>query len=494
MSTSPYPVHVGAELDTGLTRWLWLVKWLLAIPHFIVLAFLWLAFVVLSVVAMVAIVVTGRYPRGIFDFNVGVLRWTWRVAYYAYGALGTDKYPPFSLAERADYPAHLVVDYPEHLSRGLALVKWWLLAIPQYLVVGFFVGGGVWFGDQAGQDSWPGAGWGGGLIGLLVLVAAVVLAFTGRYPQPIFDFVLGLNRWVLRVAAYAALMTDVYPPFRLDLGGDEPDAARWSLGPQGFPDPATPQPSTAGPTPTTGSTPASTWSAGRIVSVIVSSCLLLLAAGLGTAGTAVLVADRQLRQDGYLMSGEHRVSSAGYALTSDTLRLDRGSPSDAVPERFLGRVRVTVTPAAGTAVFVGIAAATDAARYLRGVEHTTVTELRPTTEGGPRYRESTGGAPTQPPGQVDIWAASAAGPGPRSIDWAPRDGDWVMVVMNADGSRPVRADVSAGAQLPALSIAARVVLVLATLGLLVGGAGLALSLHRSSGRVRSDGSTAGATP
>ena len=185
MSTSPYPVHVGAELDTGLTRWLWLVKWLLAIPHFIVLAFLWLAFVVLSVVAMVAIVVTGRYPRGIFDFNVGVLRWTWRVAYYAYGALGTDKYPPFSLAERADYPAHLVVDYPEHLSRGLALVKWWLLAIPQYLVVGFFVGGGVWFGDQAGQDSWPGAGWGGGLIGLLVLVAAVVLAFTGRYPQPL---------------------------------------------------------------------------------------------------------------------------------------------------------------------------------------------------------------------------------------------------------------------------------------------------------------------
>src|SRR6476469_8234418 len=107
MAVATYPVQVDATLDTGLTRWLWLVKWLLAIPHFIVLAFLWLAFVVLSVVAMVAIVVTGRYPRGIFDFNVGVLRWTWRVAYYAYGALGTDKYPPFSLAERADYPAHL---------------------------------------------------------------------------------------------------------------------------------------------------------------------------------------------------------------------------------------------------------------------------------------------------------------------------------------------------------------------------------------------------
>ena len=98
MSTSPYPVRVAAELDTGLTRWLWLLKWLLAIPHYVVLCFLWAAFVVLSVVAMVAIVVTGRYPRAIFDFNVGVLRWTWRVTYYAYGALGTDRYPPFSLS------------------------------------------------------------------------------------------------------------------------------------------------------------------------------------------------------------------------------------------------------------------------------------------------------------------------------------------------------------------------------------------------------------
>jgi hypothetical protein len=225
MSTSPYPVRVAAELDTGLTRWLWLLKWLLAIPHYVVLCFLWAAFVVLSVVAMVAIVVTGRYPRAIFDFNVGVLRWTWRVTYYAYGALGTDRYPPFTLAERPDYPAHLDIDYPEHLSRGLALVKWWLLAIPHYLVVGFFVGGGLWFGNRATEQTWPVVTWGGGLIGLLVLVAAVVLVFTGRYPQNIFDFVLGLNRWVIRVAAYAGLMTDEYPPFRLDLGGTDPGTA-----------------------------------------------------------------------------------------------------------------------------------------------------------------------------------------------------------------------------------------------------------------------------
>ena len=220
MDASTYPVRVDASLDSTLSRWLWLVKWVLVIPHYVVLSFLWLAFVVLSSVAFVAILLTGRYPRAIFDFNVGVLRWTWRVQYYAYGALGTDRYPPFSLEERANYPAHLDVEYPGKLSRGLVLVKWWLLAIPHYLIVGIFVGGGL-FGLSS--LSRHGAGWpGGGLIGLLVFVAAVILLFTGRYPEPIFSFVLGMNRWVLRVAAYTSLMTDDYPPFRLDPGGIEP--------------------------------------------------------------------------------------------------------------------------------------------------------------------------------------------------------------------------------------------------------------------------------
>ena len=104
MSSSVHPVRVDAHLDDHLSRWLWLVKWLLAIPHFLVLALLWVAFVVLSVVALVAILFTGRYPRGIFDFNVGVLRWSWRVSYYAYGGLGTDHYPPFSLEEKPGLP------------------------------------------------------------------------------------------------------------------------------------------------------------------------------------------------------------------------------------------------------------------------------------------------------------------------------------------------------------------------------------------------------
>jgi Domain of unknown function (DUF4389) len=217
-----YPVGVTGELEPSLSRWLWLVKWLLALPHYLVLALLWIAVSVLTLVAGLAILFTRRYPRGIFDFNVGVLRWTWRVWFYSYWANGTDRYPPFSLGEKPDYPARLEVIYPENLNRWLPLVKW-LLAIPHLILVGLFVGGWGWAWGPG--DEW--GGWGiAGLVGLLVVIACIVLLFTGRYPPALFDFAVGLDRWALRVAAYVGLMTDDYPPFRLDMGPHEPGIER----------------------------------------------------------------------------------------------------------------------------------------------------------------------------------------------------------------------------------------------------------------------------
>jgi len=177
-----------------------------------------------------------------------VLRWTWRVQYYAIGAFGTDRYPPFTLADDPAYPAHLEVEYPQRLSRGLALVKWWLLAIPQYIIISVFIGPWAPWGWRVGHvglnvsieftwNSWGlynnDVGW--ALIGLLAVIAALVLLVTGRYPKQLYDFVLGLNRWVLRVAGYAGLMTDRYPPFRLDMGG--PDPGTLTLPPTAAPGP-----------------------------------------------------------------------------------------------------------------------------------------------------------------------------------------------------------------------------------------------------------------
>ena len=201
---SVYPLQLTGTLDPTVSRWQWLVKWLLLIPHVIVLVFLWIASLATTVVAGFSILFTERYPRAIFDFNVGVMRWTWRVGFYSYSALGTDRYPPFTLADVADYPARLAVDYPRALSRGLVLVKWWLLAIPHYLVVGVFAGGGLGVVNASTDhgvdlrrrpDRPDGAH------------RRRPAALHGRYPRDL-RLRLGMNRWVFRVMAYAALMTD----------------------------------------------------------------------------------------------------------------------------------------------------------------------------------------------------------------------------------------------------------------------------------------------
>jgi hypothetical protein len=216
----PYPVRVEGRLDPGLGRWLWLVKWLLVIPHAVVLLFLWIATLFLTLVAFFAILFTSRYPRRIFDFNVGVLRWSWRVAFWSFDANGTDRYPPFTLADDPTYPARLQVDYPERLSRGLVLVKWWLLVIPHLLIVGLFVGSStlVWQTSDGTAIRVASTG----LIGMVVFIAVVALLFTDRYPQGLFDFVMGMNRWCVRVASYVLLMRDEYPPFRFEPGAVDP--------------------------------------------------------------------------------------------------------------------------------------------------------------------------------------------------------------------------------------------------------------------------------
>jgi hypothetical protein len=201
-----YPVHLKGELAEPPSRALWLVKWLLAIPHLIVLFFLAIAFVILTIIAFFAILFTGRYPRGMFDFNVGVLRWCWRVEFYAYGALATDKYPPFTL-KSADYPADLTIEYPETLKNWMVLVKWFL-AIPHYAILGALVGWGYNYAAHAEYPFW-------GLLWILLIIVAVLLLFTGKYHRDIFKLVMGIQRWSYRVLAYVGLMTDEYPHFRL---------------------------------------------------------------------------------------------------------------------------------------------------------------------------------------------------------------------------------------------------------------------------------------
>lgn len=464
-----FPVRLDASPAPSASRGLWLVKWLLLIPHYVVLAFLWLAFVVVTVMAFFAILVTGRYPRALFEFSVGVLRWSWRVHYYGYAALGTDRYPPFTLADVPDYPAHLDVAYPERLSRGLVLVKWWLLALPHYVVVAVFVGGGLWLGTRGDGGRYDDGWAAGGLVGLLVLVAAVVLLFTGRYPRGLYDFVLGMDRWVVRVAAYAALMTDRYPPFRLDMGGRDPGSRPVP------PVPAAPVggAATAGP---------GGWTTGRTVAVVIGSVLLFLSTGLLAGGGALLWADRTQRDDGYVMSGWADLASPRYAVTGEAVELDTGG-ADWVVDDVLGTARLAVRADDGTELFVGVARAADADEYLAGVGHGRIAELGPGWDGRAVTQgdvdDVAGGAPPEAPGDSDIWVAQASGPGTQVLDWRPADGTWTVVVMRADGAAGIDVEARVGATAPGLPWLAGGLLGTGALLALVGGLLVGLAVHRA---------------
>jgi Domain of unknown function (DUF4389) len=436
-----YPVRLEGELQPGLSRWLWLVKWLLAIPHYIVLAILWLTLIVLTIVAFFAILFTGRYPRGIFDFNVGVLRWTWRVAFYSYGALGTDRYPPFTLDDVPDYPARLDVHYPERLSRGLVLVKWWLLAIPHYIVVAIFLGGGGYPASQVNDRVW-GFGFETGLIFLLVLFAGVALLFSERYPLGIYDFVVGLDRWVARVAAYVLLMRDEYPPFRLDPGGAEVAAAaavEAPVGPEVPLPPAEPAAAVERPGGTTG----------KVILIVVGVIAGIVALALLVGGCALVAIDQTQRDDdGFLMSPTQEFSTPTYAVVSESADLDTEGAEWAL-DAFLGTVRIRSE--SDRRVFVGIGPAAAVERYLDGVDQDVVTDLD--SHGEPEYTRHAGATRPARPDTQRFWVSSATGTGEQTLEWDPQDGDWRAVVMNADATRGVAADLSIGAELdPALWI------------------------------------------
>jgi hypothetical protein len=182
-----YPLRFDVAYPARLSRWLIFVKFLLAIPHLVVLAALGIAAAVVQFIAWWAILFTGRFPEGLFKFSVGVYRWQANVNAYTW--LLRDEYPPFSMDE-GQYPVVFSVDYPEKLSRLLIFVKW-LLIIPNLLVLVFVTIAAY----------------------LVSIVAFFAILFTGTYPNGLFGFVVGTLRWSARAQAYVNLWTDKYPPF-----------------------------------------------------------------------------------------------------------------------------------------------------------------------------------------------------------------------------------------------------------------------------------------
>jgi len=436
-----YPARLEGHLEQP-SRLLWVVKWLLLIPHFFCLAFLWLAFVLLSFVSFFALLFGGHYPQGIFAFNLGVLRWSWRVGFYAFAANGTDRYPPFTLADVPDYPARLEIDYPSMQRHGLPLIGWWLAGLPQYLVAGVFIG--------AGMLTWqvgPGSPWsvGIGLVDLLVFFAVIALLFRGAYPRSIFDLVLGLNRWVLRVGAYGALMTREYPPFRIDPGELEPGQAAL------FPARAGTEPAAAAP--------AERWGAGRVIALVVGTLATLIALALLAGGTTALVYDQTQRDAaGYLTTGPSTYATETHAFVSDSYR----TGTDGIPRGLIGRVRIVST--ATRPVFLGIGPTRAVESYLAGVSR----EAGGVPGRPGDFSARGGGSPRTAPTAQSFWTATAVGSGTQTLTWKPESGRWQIVLMNADGSAGVLAQVGGGATVPHLLSIAIGILVAGAFVLLVG--------------------------
>jgi hypothetical protein len=215
-------------------------------------------------------------------------------------------------------------------------------------------------------------------------------------------------------------------------------------------------------------------SAGRIAAVIAGGALALVSLGFFAAGAAALWADGQKDDQGYVSTRTERFGTRTAAMRTENLDVDLGGTGTVLGSDLYGKVRLRVTPRAGEDLFVGIARTPDVTDYLRGTAHATVTDL----DYDPFHADyaTTGGARrAAPPATQRIWAAQAHGRGTQTLTWDVADGDWSVVVMNADGSPGVEAGVRAGANLPFLdevawgAIGTGAVLLLASVALLYAG-------------------------
>jgi hypothetical protein len=190
-SAADYPVKLEIDHQDDYRRFMPLIKGLLAIPHYIALVFLGIAAVFVVIISLFAVLVTGRYPMGMFDFMVGVHRWALRVT--AYTDLMVDPYPPFSLQDDPTYPVRFDIAYPEHVNRWRPLLHW-LLVIP-YAIVAYFILA---------------------LARVVVFFAFFTILFARTYPEGMFKITLVALRWSARTSAYENWMVTKYPPFEFD--------------------------------------------------------------------------------------------------------------------------------------------------------------------------------------------------------------------------------------------------------------------------------------
>ncbi|HZD18798.1 MAG TPA: DUF4389 domain-containing protein [Actinomycetota bacterium] len=195
MERRPYPLTLDLDAPTEVANWRPLVHWLLALPQWLITSVLRSVRQVLLFIAFFAVLFTARIPRGLFDMIVLTLRYGWRVSTYTFWMRET--YPPFDFTptstDPGGDPATLSIDYPETLNRWLPLVKWFL-AIPHYFVLLFLSIGGV----------------------VVAFISFFAVLFTGRYPEGLRGYLVGVARWGTRVGAYAGFLRDEYPPFSLD--------------------------------------------------------------------------------------------------------------------------------------------------------------------------------------------------------------------------------------------------------------------------------------